>query len=101
MQLEAQLARDRSGHAGVCRCSPLKCHTIIESRSDETKGDRLGIFESQTSANMSESTDVEVGGLYQLERSLTGLDRDEHRGFDFVLDLHVTIADVQRRKTLL
>ena len=29
MQLEAQLARDRSGHAGVCRCSSLKCHTGV------------------------------------------------------------------------
>ena len=29
MQLEAQLARDRSGHAGVCRYSPLKCHTGV------------------------------------------------------------------------
>ena len=44
---------------------PYKRVTIIESRSDETEGDHLGRFESQTSANMSESTDVEVGGLYQ------------------------------------
>ena len=29
MQPEAQLARDRSGHAGVCRYSPLKCHTGV------------------------------------------------------------------------
>ena len=38
---------------------------MIESRSDETDGDHLGRFESKISANMSERTDVEVGGLDQ------------------------------------
>ena len=71
--------------------------TIIESRSDETEGDHLGRFESQTSE--SESTDEGVRGLHQrlhLGVHWQGWVQMNTEDFYFVPDLHMTTANIQR-----
>ena len=72
--LEAQLTQDHSEHVGVCRYSTLKCCTGVSYNSQAEKWwnrEVMGlnaiilVDSSQTSATVSESTDVKVGCLDQ------------------------------------
>ena len=90
MQLEAPLARDRSGHAGVCRYSPLKCRTGVSYNNRVEKWRDRGrsswqIRESDLGEHVGEHGCGSWRSLSttSLGRSLTRLDPDEHRGFLF------------------
>ena len=90
MQLEAQLARDRSGHAGVCRCSPLKCHTGVSYNNRVEKWRDRGRSSRQIrKSDLGEHVGEHGCGSWRsssttsLGRSLTRLGPNEHRGFWF------------------